>query len=60
LTPAQLGFARKYEATPGPAAEVNPRMVFFYRKTKIGAERWLVDADGRILDQAWFRKSCAA
>jgi hypothetical protein len=60
LTPAQLSFARKHGATPGCAAEINPRSVFFYRKTEIGAERWLVDADGRILDQAWFRNSCAA
>jgi hypothetical protein len=59
LTGAQLGFAQEHEAVAGSPAELDPQMVFFYRKTEFGAERWLVAPDGRVLDQAWFHYSCA-
>jgi hypothetical protein len=54
LTPAQLRFGNDLQASPGMEAE-GLCGVFFYRETGGWVQRWLVDADGNVRDEAQFR-----
>jgi len=57
LSSAQLAFAKRMQATPGVRGTIEPGTVFFYREDKWNVSRWLVDADGQVLEATTFRKS---
>lgn len=59
LTPAQMRFAREHRARPRLARE-SDGSVFFYRDHYHGTERWLVDSEGQVLDEEYFRGSATA
>jgi hypothetical protein len=50
LSREQRRFGEEHEATPGMHAGGRGQLVFFYRHERSGTHRWLVDADGEVVD----------
>ena len=57
LSPAQLAFAKRMHATPGLRGTLPESTVFLYREDRWSVSRWLVDADGQVLEATTFHKS---
>ncbi len=57
LSPQQMRFAEAMDARPGMRPSFDASSVFMYRDDPFGADRWLVDSAGNVLDAAHFVKS---
>lgn len=55
LTPAQARFAAVHRARPDQHAVWDDSLVFVYREESGITHRWLLNADGRVVDSAAFR-----
>lgn len=50
LSQQQRRFGEEHRATPGMRAGTRQQLVYFYRHEHASTHRWLVDADGEIVD----------
>ena len=57
LTTAQERFAQEHRAVPGERSLADERMMFFYREGTMLTRRWLVDADGRVVQLDSFART---
>jgi hypothetical protein len=57
LSPAQLAFAHRMGAEARLRSQFDDGAMFFYREDMWGADRWLVDRSGQVLDHEHFANS---